>query len=904
MAMRHHYTSTLIVFVLFQIQLCAQSLNLSWQIKENIAISHINSAIPTSDNRLLIIGMLEGDRGKSKGVLLFIDEKTGATTKPKTFLYENNDVNNLVSAIEIESGGFYLIGQTALTVKDKTVGWIVAVNESGELLGNNANKIVEDYSYFETAIKDTDGKTLIIGQKQSTGLGILHWKKTPSDLVVPASLKPLNGVLSTYFNTDNTLFLAGKTVDESTAWQAEWQEENSKSTLYKNSIFSPIPEVKAAHVSDKTVFMGTTFVKGRSQIWVGQGSISEKQLTENLLSDSKATEDFHAFMPMSSGQYLVAYSAREAKSGFSKNSLFILNADKKQTRKAVYTEGLGYKRDFEVMHLVEGFNNKIYVVGKSEQDDKASWRVLAYQWAEASKSIATSSSKDIGDVFKCSKAEFDDTEFENGDKILSPNERGAAIFLLETSAPISKVSIEAYVKNFRGVNCSGIRHFNLQNGKARISFPMGGTAELMSGTAEIQFSIKADGYPLQVFSMNVNCHNPLSKRGSSTIVDYEDKSLKSGKKTVSTPSISIKGKVFTPPSSSPKVTINNAAKENAMLQRSYDVNNMSVYQFEQVINLKEGFNEIPVKIEDENGILYDTIKIHYARKLEQKPTLHVIAIAPQYSNPQHRLSFNKKDADDFTALAQRQLGKGLFGDVKIKKLTSTDETQSFNIEKVFRDYVRRAKKGYEGSDAIGDQDVIWVFFSSHGKLIKNRFKILPSNYDETDEEEQEKTSVDYRSAVLDKLQDIVKTELEDTNKRKIIIFIDACHSGGAKSKGDITDVGSAAVNALNSAAAGIVTVSSTTDSLLSYEDMMWQNGAFTKALVEALDNQKVILKNNKTIQADVNQNKIITIDEMYNFIKMRVPDLIQQIHGSSSTRQMPFIPIRQLEDILPMVRVN
>lgn len=905
--MQHLYRTLFILLISLPIHLFAQSLKWVWQTKEGMAISHINQLLATSDNRLLAIGSLHGDKGKAKGVILFIDEKTGEVTQTKTFVHENNDVNYLVSAIPIESGGFYLIGQTAQTAKDKPTGWVVMVSETGELLGNNASKLVEGYSSFEKAIRDNNGKTLFIGQKYNSEWGVLHWKKTPSDALVPTPLKKLSGVLSTYFDDNNTLFLAGKTLDENMAWQAEWQGNDAQVTIFKNSHFSPLPEIQSAYITYKSLFMGTAFVKGRSHIWAGQGHFLEKQLSETILSDSKTTEDFHALMPTGDAQILVAYSARETKSGLSKNNFFIFNPDKKQSRYEIPTERLGYRRDFEITQIIEGFNNKIYVLGKIEQEDKTSWRILAYQWSESSKSITTSASKSIGDIFKCSNAEFDDTELENGDKILSPNERGAIVFMLETLSPISTVKIEARVKdNIAGINCLNSQNFKLQNGKARISFPISGTNELMTGMAEIQFSIRAEGYPLQVFSMTIRCHNPLSKKSVSTIIDYDDKGLKSGKKTVSTSNIAIKGKVFTPPSSSPKVTVNNAAKENTVLKRSYDVNNMSVYQFEQIINLKEGLNEIPVKVEDENGILYDTLRIHYSRKLAQKPTLHAIAISPQYRVPQYRLNFNKKDADDFIALAQRQIGKGLFGDVKIKKLASTEETDGSIIEKTFRDLVRRAKKDYEGSDAIGEQDVIWIFFSSHGKLIKNRFKILPANYDEADEEEQEKTSIDYRTAILDKLQEIVKTELEDTNKRKIIIFIDACHSGGAKSKGDLTDaqISSAAVNALNSSAAGIVTVSSTTDSLLSYEDAVWQNGAFTKALIEALDNQKVILKNNTTLQADKNLNRIITLDEMYNFIKIRVPDLIQQVHGVSGIRQIPFIPTRQLEDKLPVVKVD
>ena len=71
------------------------------------------------------------------------------------------------------------------------------------------------------------------------------------------------------------------------------------------------------------------------------------------------------------------------------------------------------------------------------------------------------------------------------------------------------------------------------------------------------------------------------------------------------------------------------------------------------------------------------------------------------------------------------------------------------------------------------------------------------------------------------------------------LFLDTCHSGGAmkgvrtRSAGPSIDI-DGLVNELTSAERGVITFSSSTGRQLSQESEEWGNGAFTKALVEAL----------------------------------------------------------------------
>lgn len=80
------------------------------------------------------------------------------------------------------------------------------------------------------------------------------------------------------------------------------------------------------------------------------------------------------------------------------------------------------------------------------------------------------------------------------------------------------------------------------------------------------------------------------------------------------------------------------------------------------------------------------------------------------------------------------------------------------------------------------------------------------------------------------------------------------------------------------------------DREFSYEDDHWRNGAFTKAILEAFDNEKVTVDGGKTIQADIynelevgnrrfGPDGIITIEELRTFINQRVPYLVRSVKG-------------------------
>ena len=118
---------------------------------------------------------------------------------------------------------------------------------------------------------------------------------------------------------------------------------------------------------------------------------------------------------------------------------------------------------------------------------------------------------------------------------------------------------------------------------------------------------------------------------------------------------------------------------------------------------------------------------------------------------------------------------------------------------------------------------------------------------------------------------------------KVVVFIDACHSGnvmGSTKRGG-TDI-NAVVNELSSTENGAITFTSSTGKEFSLEDQAWGNGAFTKAVIEGLNGKAAINGKNK-----------ITIKSLDAYISERVKELTKgkQHPTSVSPPNVPDFPI-------------
>lgn len=203
-----------------------------------------------------------------------------------------------------------------------------------------------------------------------------------------------------------------------------------------------------------------------------------------------------------------------------------------------------------------------------------------------------------------------------------------------------------------------------------------------------------------------------------------------------------------------------------------------------------------------------------------KPTLYLLAIGvSEYNNPDLRLKFAAKDATDFSNTLKNQKGN-LYKDVVISLLTDKNATKENILD------------GLEWLQSqTTSRDVAMIFLAGHGVNDNvGTFYFLPVGAD------------------LNRIKStcVIFEELKNSTSAipgKVLMFIDACHSGnvmgGRRAALNIEGM----VNELVSAENGVIVFTSSTGRQFSLENATWGNGAFTKALVEGLSGKADLFKN-------------------------------------------------------------
>jgi hypothetical protein len=237
-------------------------------------------------------------------------------------------------------------------------------------------------------------------------------------------------------------------------------------------------------------------------------------------------------------------------------------------------------------------------------------------------------------------------------------------------------------------------------------------------------------------------------------------------------------------------------------------------------------------------------------QFEIRPKLYVLAIGVSaYANPDFKLGFAAKDAQDFAAAWTRQKD-ALYRDVVVKVLTD---------DKATKDKETTAK------------DVAVVLFAGHGVNDQNgQYYFLPFN---ADPDRLLRTGVSFA--------DIRNTVAAVAGKT--LFFIDTCHSGNVLGtrRGLLNDL-NGVVNELTSAENGADVFAASTGNQYSLEKIEWQNGAFTKAVVEGLLGG-----------ADYTGKSRITVNMLDLYISERVKQLTagRQTPTTAKPQTVPDFPI-------------
>jgi hypothetical protein len=230
-------------------------------------------------------------------------------------------------------------------------------------------------------------------------------------------------------------------------------------------------------------------------------------------------------------------------------------------------------------------------------------------------------------------------------------------------------------------------------------------------------------------------------------------------------------------------------------------------------------------------------------EFEIKPALYLLSVGiSAYQNPKLKLNYAAKDAKDFAAAMKAQEGN-LYRKVEVRSLVDATATAN-NI-----------RDGLEWLERQTTQhDVAVLFIAGHGMNdTTGQYHFLPWEADPNA---------------------IKRTMLPDAEIQrtlavlagKVLFFFDTCHAGnvlGTTRRG----VGAEAdtdgfTNELISAETGAIVFASSSGGQVSQESADWKNGAFTRALVEALSGQ-----------ADYNRTGRITVKMVDLYLSERVKAL-------------------------------
>jgi WD40 repeat protein len=235
-----------------------------------------------------------------------------------------------------------------------------------------------------------------------------------------------------------------------------------------------------------------------------------------------------------------------------------------------------------------------------------------------------------------------------------------------------------------------------------------------------------------------------------------------------------------------------------------------------------------------------------------KRKLYVLAIGvSDYVDRPLKLRYPAKDASDFVAALRRQEGKA-YTEVVAKILTN-DNAALPNI---------RDGLAWLGRNVKPD-DIGMIFLAGHGFDDEDgTYHYLPR---EADIDDLEATTLPYTD-LLAGLKGIAGSA---------VLFIDTCHAGDAMGRAGHASMDSIGlVSKLSQPANGVIVYASSTGDQYALESPSWQNGSFTKALVEGLDGA-----------AEYHQRDYITTTMLEAYVKERVKDMTK--NRQTPTANMP-----------------
>lgn len=264
----------------------------------------------------------------------------------------------------------------------------------------------------------------------------------------------------------------------------------------------------------------------------------------------------------------------------------------------------------------------------------------------------------------------------------------------------------------------------------------------------------------------------------------------------------------------------------------------------------------------------------FGKTLEEniKPNLFVIAIGPVYPN----IQFTSKDADDFAEILQIQKGLGFYNEISINLLNGKNNTNRAQIISALEDLQKDYFKGI-----IKESDYIFLFISGLGIVDENNeYYIATTDYDKV---RLPQSSINVKQEIISPFSKL---------NCKIIFFNDACYSGAISSDNEVPQLNYKIEG--KTLPQNMIVFTSSKESEKTYENVLWQNSAFTQALLEAFGGEAPFLN---YLQAG--QPKTINTVTLGNYLQFRVPVLTQSVIRQTQTPQLLFsTSSSKIEDLI------
>lgn len=251
-----------------------------------------------------------------------------------------------------------------------------------------------------------------------------------------------------------------------------------------------------------------------------------------------------------------------------------------------------------------------------------------------------------------------------------------------------------------------------------------------------------------------------------------------------------------------------------------------------------------------------------------QPKLYLLSIGvSDYQQKELALRFAAKDAADIAA-AFRAQSRSLYREVNARTLVNQNATKNNVLDGL--EWLQRQTTA---------KDIAVLFLAGHGVTDPGTgaYYFLPFD---ADMGSMKRTMIP-ESEIRDTLASVAG---------KVILFLDSCHSGkvfsGVQTRGP-ADL-SAFLGELASAENGVVVFAASTGRQSSQESVSWNNGAFTKALIEGLSGR-----------ADFQKSGRVTINMLDLYVSERVKELTdgRQTPTTAKPASIPDFPLTVTREI-------